>query len=274
MVRHLCCVFSTDVQFISAAVDFLRQGLHAGERLLYVADRDADALLADLAPLGDVAALVEQGALVVQPVRATYSSGDVIEPQAQVAAYRSLAEAAVADGFTGLCVAADATELVTGADARHRFMAYELAVDRFMAEGPMRAMCAYDVRVLDDAVLDLVCVHRDHRVPSGLQPGFAMWPGDEGVGVSGEIDVSNAERFAVALDAALDTLLAEADRVRINAAHLEFIDAEGTSALISFIERAAPRGVVVADPPRSLRAVVDTLGWKDRLAFAGPEGTA
>jgi len=279
--KHVCCVFSSDAQLTALSAEFLRLGLAAGNRLLYVADRpDEGALLADLADLGDVGGLAERGALLVQPVRDAYTKNEVVDPAAQVEAYRRLTEAAVADGFTGLCVAADATALVTGRNARRAFMAYELAVDQFMATAPMQAMCAYDVRVLKRAVLDLVCVHRHQRVPAGVRPGFTMWPGHDGVGVSGEVDVSNAERFRDALDAAVDALSTTAAsemrrRLRIDAADLAFIDAEGTSALVAFSEQAAPDGrIEVADPPRSLRAIVETLGWRERLAFVHREATA
>lgn len=276
--KHVCCVFDSDEAFTTAAVEFLRPGLHK-ERLLYIADRATRAeLLDDLIELGDAELLVDEGEMIVATALETYLWHDAIDPAAQVENYRALVDAAVADGFAGLRVAADATSLVKRDDHRRAFMSYELAVDRFIRTAPIRAICAYDSRVLDTDALDLACVHRRVDTQSArYEPGFSVSSSETAaVSVSGEVDASNASRFAAALEAAagaLDLLPAVSeDEVVLDARGLDFIDSEGATALLSFIDQVAPeRTVVVAEAPRSLCAVVDTLGWGDRIHYVPRE---
>jgi anti-anti-sigma regulatory factor len=272
--KHVCCVFDSDDAFTEAAVDFLRSGLHK-ERLLYIADRPSKAdLFDDLIELGDAELLADEGDLVVGTAREMYLRDNAIDPAGQVESYRALVDAALADGFAGLRVAADATSLVERDDHRRAFMSYELAVDRFVRTAPMSAMCAYDARVLDTKALDLACVHRRVRTGSArYEPGFWLSSAESAtLSVAGEVDASNASRFAAALDATVDALdllpAVSEDQVVLDARGLDFIDAEGATALLSFIERIAPeKTVVVNEAPRSLCAVVDSMGWGDRIHY-------
>lgn len=269
-------MFDSDEGFAAAAVDFLRSGLHK-ERLLYIADRGTTAeLYDDLIELGDAELLADEGDLVVGTAAESYLMGETIDPVRQVQSYRALVDVALADGFAGLRVAADATSLVCRDDQRRAFMSYEIAVDALMRTAPMRALCGYDSRVLEDRSLDLACVHREFKGKDRYTPGFWVSTADNPaatMAVSGEIDASNADRFAAALDAAADALpllpAVSDDQVVLDARGLDFIDSEGATALLSFIENVGPeRSVVVSEPPRSLVAVVDSMGWGDRIHYA------
>lgn len=272
--KHVCCVFDSDDAFTAAAVDFLRSGLHK-ERLVYIADRPTKAdLFDDLIELGDAELLVDEGDLIVGSTHETYLSGEAVNPARRVETFRAMVGAALADGFDGLRVAADATSLVERDDHRRAFMSYELAVDHFIRTSPVRGMCAYDGRALQTKALDLACVHQ--RVQAGsveYQPGFSLSSADTAtIALSGEVDASNASRFAAALDATVDALdllpVVSEDQVVLDARGLNFIDAEGATALLSFVERVGPeKKVVVAEAPRSLCALVDSLGWGDRIQY-------
>jgi len=62
---HACWCFDDDDAFLAAAVAYLADGITRRERVVYVADRPADAMRGDVAPLGDVERLVGDGTLVL-----------------------------------------------------------------------------------------------------------------------------------------------------------------------------------------------------------------
>jgi anti-anti-sigma regulatory factor len=222
-------------QFASVAIDFLAAGLDAGERALYGGSGCVDDLVADLAPLGDVDDLVRRGALMVDPA-ASYELG---EPGQQLAVYRDASERAVADGFQGLRVAVDVTELVVDEDDRSAFAEYEHLVDRAIGRGmPMRAMCGYRRPALPPGYARLIgALHQ----PSNLgEPQFHLCGCGEGLAVQGEIDIAQWDTWAEALDLVLP--LHHGDELDIDVAELEFIDHRG---LMMLDHRASRSGVRV-----------------------------
>jgi diguanylate cyclase len=162
---HLCQPYVDRAEFVAAAVEFLAEGLLRGERLLYVAEV-VDA--GDLAPLGDVEALLRAGVLATHATRELYAPGASIDPGTQVATYRRLTAEAVADGFAGLRVVADATALVAGTEDRAAFLRYEQLVDEVMRTSPLHALCGYDRRVLAG---DLDAFLAAHGGPPGVPEG-------------------------------------------------------------------------------------------------------
>ena len=97
-----------------------------------------------------------------------YKPGGVFDANAQVEAYRSLVDGALADGFTGLRVAADTGALVTTEHGHRRFLEYELAVDRVMATAPMSALSALSATAVGERINDLL--HAVHPCSHGAEP--------------------------------------------------------------------------------------------------------
>ncbi|WP_173062263.1 MEDS domain-containing protein [Phytohabitans houttuyneae] len=127
--QHVCLVYDEAATFLGAARAFLAEGVRAGQRVVFVGPPQAYAGLGiDGLPHFSTAD-VDAG-------------GVPVTPHAQVTAYRAFTEAAVADGFTGLRVVAEATPLVRTAAQLDAFLRYEHLVDRYMSEHPMAAMCA------------------------------------------------------------------------------------------------------------------------------------
>ena len=169
---HVCLAYDGPAELASRAREFLALGEAAGERVYYIAvTAPADPL--PFVPLGD-----------------TYRAGAVVDPVAQVAAYTAATEAALAAGFTGLRVVADATSLVRTPAQLDAFARYEYRIDRYMRDHPFSALCAYDRGVLGDAVVtELACLHAesDAAVPFRLH---ACDPADGCATLTGELDLS------------------------------------------------------------------------------------
>lgn len=239
---------------------------------MYVSDRPIPELVADLRGLGDVDELIDSTTLVVETTGGVYTPGGTFDISEQVRRYRRLTEQALADGYTGLRVAADATAMVATRQARRQFVRYELAVDQLMARVPMSAMCAYDKTVLGSGAGDLCAVHPSDDAPIELAPAFRLCFGTDGLRLSGEIDLFNAELFQLALDAA--TRCTE-DDVRIDTAEVRFIDARGIVTL------AEVRRTLVADgrdlrltrASSAVRRVAEVLGLHALLGASAPDAS-
>ncbi|GIJ23538.1 MEDS domain-containing protein [Micromonospora lutea] len=217
---HLCWAYDGSTEFMTHAVEFLRAGLAAGERVWFVVPGAAEPVRDQLLGVRDFADALRTGAAQVHCLAGAYTSTAVIDPASQVAAYRSATRDAVTDGYTGLRVAADATELVRTPTQRDAFARYEQQVNEMMRTEAFRAMCAYDRTQLGEpAIAELACLHPEHNLGHQQFRLYAVPMRQGQVALAGELDPSNHALFRTALDRAElhpvdDELVLEADELR------------------------------------------------------------
>ena len=219
---HVCLAYDSRAELETRAGDFLAAGEAAGERVHYLA------VTAPARPLPFL------------PLGGTYRVGAVVDPVEQVAAYTAATEEALAAGYTGLRVVADATPLVGTAEQLDAFARYEYRIDRYMRDHPFSAMCAYDRRQVGDAaVAQLACLHAESTaaVPFRLH---ACPPGDGAAALDGELDLSADELLTATLPRA--DLTAGDDEVVLQAGGLTFADHR---SLLRLHEYAAAHGVTI-----------------------------
>ena len=226
---HICWGFSDHEEFLGEALQFLCEGLELGQKLLYTAPGSPERLCGDLGELDDLGRLIDRGVLEILPLDHTYS--DRYRPGAaeQAEAYAVATDMAVADGFTGLRVAAEATALVLDPGKRDAFTRYEHLVDRMMARGlPFAAMCGYDRNRLGQSVVDeLACVHPARH---GTTTPFGLHAGDEAqLCLTGEIDAWDATTAAVAFARTFSATTGP--RLELDSTHLDFIHHRGLEAM-------------------------------------------
>ena len=252
---HLCWPFDGYDDFRREALTFLADGAQLGQRLLYTADRPHDELRRDvLDGLAGAGGLLASGGLVVESLLDTYEVSEVADPSAQAAAYVARTRDAVEAGYTGLRVAADATLLVTDADAREAFVRYEHLIDRAMVEVPFTAMCGYDrSRLTPAAVNELASVHPHRRSGSST---FALFNDDRGLLLTGDVDAAVDPIFAASVDRVVDTI--DGDTIDIDCSHLDFFDSRGLQVLD---EAAAASRLLVRleHPPLSTERLIELL---------------
>ncbi|GHG12437.1 MULTISPECIES: MEDS domain-containing protein [Amycolatopsis] len=122
---HVCRGYRRRGDFVAQAQEFLAEGLAAGERVLYVAPGDEAALTGQLRADERCDEGLERGAVQVASVDEAYPTGAVVDPAGQVDLYAAATSEALAAGFTGLRVAADATSLVRTPAQVDAFARYE-----------------------------------------------------------------------------------------------------------------------------------------------------
>jgi hypothetical protein len=218
---HVCWRYQDVREFRARAREFLSEGLAQGCRVAYTASGSVQALTEDLRGIDGIDEALGTGAVQVASLDIQYPVGAVVEPEGQVRSYAEATRAALADGFAGFRVAADCTPLVGTPEQLDAFARYEYLVDRYMADHPFSAMCAYAAGVVDDrAFAQVACMHPSTNSPS---PGFRLHAtGGHGTALSGEVDPASEELFAVALARA--ELRPRGGRLVLDAGGLEFLD--------------------------------------------------
>lgn len=228
---HLCWVYDDPDRFAADVVAFLQEGLDRSERIAVVTDAPVADTMAALRPLGDVGELVRHGTLAVSSVTEAYP-GHHAPAETQVDRYAALTDAALADGYRGLRVAADITPLVADPAGRRAFARYEHLIDRYMAAHPFTALCGYDERVVGGYADEIAHLH-----PAGNRADlpFRLVGGPAGsVRVAGEVDALSAAAFRSALGHVVEP---DAAHLLVDGADLTFIDHRGLFALAA----AAPQ---------------------------------
>jgi hypothetical protein len=205
---HVCWSFDDPAGFDARARDFLTGGLAAGEQVWYVSPEHPDVSIARLQDLDGFPEALHRGAAKIVALDAAYASGRVIDPRAQVRAYTA---------------ATDATSLVRTSAQLEAFTRYEHLIDRYMRTRPMTALCAYDrVALGDAAIAQLACMHPETNADDVLFRLHAADPGEGCAALAGELDITNHELFATALDRA--ELSPVGGELVLQAADLRFID--------------------------------------------------
>lgn len=238
---HGCWAYAPPDRFLDPALEFLEDGLRLGLRVALVASLDEEELWAALTPLGDLDALRRRGAIGVGSLSATYVPGALIDGPAQVSRYLRGTEQAVASGFAGYRVAADATQLVRTREQRAAFVRYEQLVDRAMAWRPFSALCAYDRALLgDDAVAELASAHPLAR--RGSSPVGLFHDAEQGLSLRGELEL-----FELPLcEQVVRRAVLPGATTEIDARHLGFAD-HSALCMMDRVARAADARIVLHD---------------------------
>lgn len=114
--------------------------------------------------------------------------------------YATATEQAVAAGYTGLRVAADATTLVRTPEQLDAFARYEHLIDRYMLTAPFSALCAYQrSQVGEESIAALACMH-----PGANPDATSFWlhaTAERGcaAAIGGELDLATRDLLEPAL---------------------------------------------------------------------------
>ncbi|HEX5984568.1 MAG TPA: MEDS domain-containing protein [Solirubrobacterales bacterium] len=254
---HACWAFDETHEFVDASLEYLSDGLRTGQRLAYVGSEPVAEQRERLAPLGDVGAMIDKGALQLFALSDLYEVGEPIDPQAQIAVYTAAGEGALADGYTGLRVAAQVTELGAEPHTREALVRWESLADRFFSTRPLSALCGYRRPALPEPlVADLAAIHPATNLPPEAVP-FQLYSETGNLVLSGEVDLFSAED----LDRVLELTCHPGDRIELDLGELDFIDHHGLEVLAGHIRRLAADGeCAVHNPPPVVERLRELLG--------------
>ncbi len=180
---HLCLLYQTVEEQLAAVVPFMRDGLAAGERCLYVADdRTVDEVRAALGAAGvEVAREIARGALAVITKREAYLRSGAFDPAAMIGLLRDALGDAIAAGFQGLRVTGEMTWALGPEAGTDRLVEYEARLNEFFPGSRALAICQYNRSRFPPAIIrevlrthpiailgDQVCPNLYYEPPSAV----------------------------------------------------------------------------------------------------------
>ncbi len=179
---HIGWAFAGPDEFADVAGDFLREGRDRGELLMFVAAEPSQEAYARL--------IASFGAseLGVASIADVYGASGIVDAAAQRATFRGVLDQALADGYTGIRVAADNTPLVQTPERFKAWMHWELVADEFMSANRVTGLCGFDRTAVNvDTLRHLVTLHPLSSAAAPV-PQFRLFVDTAGLCLEGDID--------------------------------------------------------------------------------------
>lgn len=179
---HIGWAFDGADQFATIVEGFLKQGRDLGERLLLVVeDPDAEAyrrIAGEFAP----------AELEIARIADVYGPSGVVDAAAQRATFNATLAQALADGYTGIRVAADNSSLVCELERLQAWTQWEMVADQFMSENNVTGLCGFDrTRVNVNTLRHLLTLHPLSSAEEPV-PQFRIFAEGPGLCLEGDVD--------------------------------------------------------------------------------------
>lgn len=180
------------------------------------------------------------------------------DPQALLDWHVAQVRQAREQGYPGVSMTGDGAALHVIVPDAEQLVTHERDLDRLSAEAGVRALCRYDWRVEPPELLTQLAAVHYHSVHD------LIWFTEQRIDrlmVHGEIDISNTERFAAVLHAAI------ADSVRIvDLAEIRFMSVAATAALAQVAQWLHEQGdqLVLVNVPSVIMRIFSVLDFIPR----------
>jgi anti-anti-sigma regulatory factor len=249
---HACLTFGEDEELLDLTAAFVRDGLAAGLKVVWLSDAASQLAAAELTRRGvDVEAAVGRGQMTAAGCEGRLLSGQAFRADAAVGWMVRQVELSREAGFPGLRVAVDmgwALRPVTGIEELPRF---EEGVAAVLGGGTASVLCQYDRGRFDPVTLASVAGFHTCSVAAATYYADAVLRicrqyAPPGIRIAGEIDYQAAEPLALAL---AEAVRLDGDIV-VNMAGLAFADAPCTAMIADAVwTMSASRAVVLRCQP-------------------------
>jgi anti-anti-sigma regulatory factor len=270
---HLGWGYRDRSELWARAAEYLADGLELNQSVQFVGAGNPDELRAQLTGIPVLAARPDFDRIGIATVDAYYifePGRDVIDVDVMLNRYVSMADEAVANGYTGFRAAVDVSSVARTHEQREAFARLEHLVDQKMAVLPFSALCAYDISQLGPAAAELLCLHP--LASPGAAPFQLYAEPDAGFALAGDIDAASDELFTTALQRIWQ--LTADDPLVIDARDLRFIAHRQLMALDELASRDG-RGIVLrTEQPvlARLAALVDLRNVRVQRPPPGADG--
>jgi anti-anti-sigma factor len=245
---HLLLLYDSEPERAAAVAAWVRCGLENGGKVVYTEAPlpGRPSMLRHLEQHGvDSARAVAEERLVLLPLEDFYPARG----------QQRIVEAALREGFSSVRLSAESTAALSMLTPGE-YMATERIMDQLCHTHPVSALCQYPRSATAGAMLrDAVEVHV-HGLRHSL---LTSWATTEGTAICGEADISNTDVFASLIGAATDV---GEDVAWLDLAHLHFLDAAGSAAILASTEAFRSRGgrVLLVSPTPLVARVLHILG--------------
>jgi signal transduction histidine kinase len=144
--QHACLLYDKHDDALATVAPFVAAGLAAGERCVYVlGEAEVSRVERSLEAVGiDVARQVQRGALVLVSRWEVSFPGGEFDPAAMIGFVRQTITQTLAEGFSGVRVAAEMTWALQMGVGANKLIHYEALGNHLYPDEPLVAVCMYD----------------------------------------------------------------------------------------------------------------------------------
>lgn len=144
---HLCLLYENEAQHRQVFTPYLRQGLLADEKVLYIADeRGTDVIEDYLRASGlDPAPYIASGQLTLL-TSDVYAQDGSFDPDATIAMLGETLDEALEAGYKGMRGSGEMSWMLGETPGSDRALEYEAKLNRFFPGKPFLAICQYNMR--------------------------------------------------------------------------------------------------------------------------------
>jgi ABC-type transporter Mla MlaB component len=266
---HACLTFGESEELFDLTAAFVRDGLAAGLKVMWLSDAGTGPVITELTRRGVAAGpAMDAGRLVADGYEGALLAGQVFRADAAVGWLEGELASSREQGFAGLRVAVDmgwALRPVTGIEELPRF---EAGIAEVLAGTAASVLCQYDRDRFDAVTLASVAGFHTRTVAAATYYADALLRicrqyAPAGIRAAGELDFQAEEPLALAL---AEAVRMDGD-VAINLSGLAFIDARCTLLVAEAARAIAGSGRAVT--VQCVRGVANGFA---RLGIAGLPG--
>lgn len=159
---HYCGIYRTDEDHRRIVIDFVREGVARGEKMLYLVNIHTTAQLAKLLREAGIDAdgLIASGQLTILAAKDAYLKDGEFIPEKMIQLLRETTDAAVAEGYPALRATGEMTWSLSGEPGSERLVEYEAMLNTYFPGSKCIAFCQYDRRRFDsEMLLDILHTH-------------------------------------------------------------------------------------------------------------------
>jgi anti-anti-sigma factor len=270
---HACLLYSSEQEQRQAVLPFVRTGLDAGEKVLYVAeDGHGEEMAGFFSRSGtDLSDAIADERLEIGTAADHYLRDGSFDPTRMIGHLRDAVTKSRKEGFTRLRIAGEMGWAQTSSTDVRQLIEYEDRVDFLLRESGTAALCQYDRGRFDlPTVRDaehshqLVLAERDSA--GGSPSELLIERGANGATVlRGEAE----GRSCKSLVRSLETAIARSNDVRLDLSDLSYIGAAALRAIRDAAETLQARGgrLTLVSPRPVVRNVVSLMGFTDSLVI-------
>jgi anti-anti-sigma regulatory factor len=241
---HLCWVHGDPWDYRPRLTEFFSEGLERGLQVAYLGAGNVEELREHIDRFIDVGPLLTSEDIRIISFDEIYGAGEPVDPAEVIKKYAAATQEALTDGYQGLRISADVTDLAR----------FEFLLERYSSRHPLSALCEYRLE-LGDAVTQFACMHA--AVPAGLTP-FQVFACDDGaVGLLGEFDAACQAAFKRALQSIQPA--PDDSKLIFDMSAVRFMDHRALLALDSYAQKCQVPVLVRSMPP-IVRRVARVLG--------------
>lgn len=250
---HACLTFGEDEELFDLTAAFVRDGLSAGLKVVWLSDSGPQQVVAELARRGVLAEpALASGQLAAATCEDCLLSGQAFRADEAIGWLSGQMTTCRQDGFPGLRVAVDMSWALRPVSGIEQLPEFEEGVAAALTGAAASVLCQYDRERFDPVTLASVAAFHTRSVATATYHADAVLRicrqyTPPGIRLAGELDYQAEEPLALAL---AEAIRIDGD-ITVNMSPLSFIDASSTRMIVNAARTlAASRKVVLRCPPR------------------------